>query len=116
KTPKWWIWYSWICPVAWTVYGLIVSQFGDITDLIEVDGKQPGKQLNQYLDEYFGYNNDFMGAIAVVLIGFTFFFAIIFAFGIKLLNFQHRYNHQNVCGLLLHSHWQSDHKDRLILK
>ncbi|KAH9312920.1 hypothetical protein KI387_027955 [Taxus chinensis] len=92
KTPKWWIWYSWICPVAWTVYGLIVSQFGDITDLIEVDGKQPGKQLNQYLDEYFGYNNDFMGAIAVVLIGFTFFFAIIFAFGIKLLNFQHRKN------------------------
>ncbi|KAH9312808.1 hypothetical protein KI387_027843 [Taxus chinensis] len=53
KIPKWWIWYYWICPVAWTVYGLIVSQYGDITDLIEVDGKKPGMPLNQYLEEYF---------------------------------------------------------------
>ncbi|KAI3455483.1 hypothetical protein Pfo_012146 [Paulownia fortunei] len=38
KIPKWWIWYYWICPVAWTVYGLIVSQYGDIEDKIRVPG------------------------------------------------------------------------------
>ncbi|KAE8684728.1 ABC transporter G family member 29 [Hibiscus syriacus] len=30
RIPKWWIWYYWICPLAWTVYGLILSQYGDI--------------------------------------------------------------------------------------
>ncbi|KAF2323469.1 hypothetical protein GH714_035626 [Hevea brasiliensis] len=32
RIPKWWIWYYWICPVAWTVYGLIVSQYRDAED------------------------------------------------------------------------------------
>ncbi|KAE8679805.1 Pleiotropic drug resistance protein 12 [Hibiscus syriacus] len=30
RIPKWWIWYYWICPMAWTVYGLILSQYGDV--------------------------------------------------------------------------------------
>ncbi|KAF5941811.1 hypothetical protein HYC85_019453 [Camellia sinensis] len=38
KIPKWWIWYYWICQLAWTVYGLIVSQYGDVTDPITVPG------------------------------------------------------------------------------
>ncbi|XP_057840627.2 ABC transporter G family member 35-like isoform X2 [Cryptomeria japonica] len=90
KIPPWWVWYYWICPLAWTVYGLIVSQYGDITDLIEVDGKKQGEPLNKYLADYFGFDNDFLSTIAVVLVGFTFFFAFIFAFCIKVLNFQHR--------------------------
>ncbi|GLJ08416.1 hypothetical protein SUGI_0088300 [Cryptomeria japonica] len=90
KLPKWWVWYYWVCPIAWTVYGLIISQYGDITQLIEVDGKKTGTPLNEYLADYFGYNNDFMGAVAAVLLGFTFFFAFIFAYCIEVLNFQHR--------------------------
>ncbi|XP_057840632.2 ABC transporter G family member 29-like [Cryptomeria japonica] len=90
KLPKWWVWYYWICPVSWTIYGLIISQYGDITELIEVDGKKTGTPLNQYLADYYGFDNDFMGVVAVVLLGFTFFFAFMFAFCIKVLNFQHR--------------------------
>jgi hypothetical protein len=30
KVPIWWRWYCWICPEAWTLYGLVVSQFGDV--------------------------------------------------------------------------------------
>ncbi|KAL9680966.1 hypothetical protein QQ045_012747 [Rhodiola kirilowii] len=41
RIPKWWIWYYWICPVAWTVYGLIVTQYGDIEDTIKVPGIEP---------------------------------------------------------------------------
>ncbi|KAH9312921.1 hypothetical protein KI387_027956 [Taxus chinensis] len=67
KIPKWWIWYYWICPVAWSVYGLIISQYGDVTHLIEVDGKKPGQPLNQYLEEYFGFDKDFMAPVALVL-------------------------------------------------
>ncbi|KAF5932025.1 hypothetical protein HYC85_028196 [Camellia sinensis] len=38
KIPKWWMWYYWICSVAWTVYGLIASQYGDVTDPLQFLG------------------------------------------------------------------------------
>ncbi|MQL00608.1 hypothetical protein EI005_25720, partial [Escherichia coli] len=34
KIPIWWRWYYWACPVAWTIYGLVASQFGDIDDFM----------------------------------------------------------------------------------
>ncbi|PKA46824.1 Pleiotropic drug resistance protein 12 [Apostasia shenzhenica] len=89
KIPKWWIWYYWICPVAWTVYGLITTQYGDLNDMIRVPGQ--GKQpIKTYVEEHFGYHTDFMGAVAVVLVGFCIFFAFTFAFCIRTLNFQQR--------------------------
>ncbi|KAF3328503.1 pleiotropic drug resistance protein 1-like protein [Carex littledalei] len=35
RLPKWWRWYFWACPVSWTLYGLTVSQFGDIDDIMD---------------------------------------------------------------------------------
>ncbi|VVA97860.1 unnamed protein product [Arabis nemorensis] len=32
KIPKWYYWICPDCPVAWTIYGLIVSQYGDMED------------------------------------------------------------------------------------
>ncbi|GLJ08411.1 hypothetical protein SUGI_0088210 [Cryptomeria japonica] len=89
KIPKWWIWYYWICPVAWTVYGLIITQYGDITNPIMVNGKET-MPLNKFVEEYFGYSNEYLWPAAVVLIGFGVFFAIMFGMGIKVLNFQKR--------------------------
>lgn len=90
RIPKWWIWYYWICPVAWTVYGLIVSQYGDVTDTIRVPGVSPDPSIKSYIQTNFGYDPDFMGPVAVVLVGFTVFFAFMFAYCIKTLNFQTR--------------------------
>ncbi|KFK38987.1 hypothetical protein AALP_AA3G185300 [Arabis alpina] len=90
RIPKWWIWYYWICPVAWTVYGLIVSQYGDVVDTIKVPGMTEDPTIKWYIENHFGYDPNFMGQIAAVLVGFTCFFAFMFAFGIKMLNFQHR--------------------------
>jgi hypothetical protein len=56
--------------VAWTVYGLIVSQYGDVEDFIKVPG-QPDKQVRTFIKDYFGYDPDFMGVVAGVLAGFT---------------------------------------------
>ncbi|XP_077218109.1 ABC transporter G family member 42-like [Tasmannia lanceolata] len=89
KIPKWWIWYYWICPVAWTVYGLIVSQYGDLNDKINVPGEKE-QTVKFYVENHFGYRSDFMGPVAVVLVGFTAFFAFMFAYCIKVLNFQQR--------------------------
>ncbi|CAN6441255.1 unnamed protein product [Victoria cruziana] len=89
RIPKWWIWYYWICPVAWTVYGLIASQYGDLEDTIDVVGE--GRQtIKFHIRKRYGYESDFMGPVAAVLVGFTAFFAFVYAYCIKKLNFQMR--------------------------
>lgn len=90
RIPKWWVWYYWICPVAWTVYGLIISQYGDLTSMITVTGTTQRVPVKQYVQSHFGYDPDFMAPVAIVLLAFTVFFAFMFAYCIKSLNFQTR--------------------------
>ncbi|CAI9114209.1 OLC1v1014873C1 [Oldenlandia corymbosa var. corymbosa] len=90
KIPLWWIWYYWICPVAWSTYGIIVSQYGDVKDTIEVPGMSERPSIKDYIKHEFGYDSDFMGPVAVVLIGYAAFFALMYSFCISKLNFQTR--------------------------
>ncbi|KAE8664723.1 Pleiotropic drug resistance protein 12 [Hibiscus syriacus] len=90
RIPKWWIWYYWICPMAWTVYGLILSQYGDVEDTIKAPGVVPDPSVKSYIKDQYGYESNFMGPIAGVLIGFAAFFAFMFAYCISKLNFQTR--------------------------
>ena len=82
----WWRWYYWACPVAWSLYGLVTSQFGDIEDTL----LDSNVTVKQYLDDYFGFKHDFLGVVAVVIVGFTVLFLFIFAFAVKAFNFQRR--------------------------
>ncbi|KAL6560039.1 Pleiotropic drug resistance protein 2 [Orobanche gracilis] len=87
--PIWWRWYYWACPVAWTIYGLLTSQVGDRMDPVQVPGRDD-IPLRDYLDSFLGFEYDFLGAIAVGHVGWTILFTLVFAFGIKFLNFQKR--------------------------
>ncbi|KAJ1691234.1 hypothetical protein LUZ63_015389 [Rhynchospora breviuscula] len=86
RIPVWWRWYSWACPVAWTLYGLVASQFGDITTMMEDDGEQ----VQDFVRRFFGFRHDFLGYVAAAVVGFTVLFAFVFAFSIKVFNFQRR--------------------------
>jgi ABC-type multidrug transport system permease subunit len=89
KIPIWWRWYSWICPVAWTLYGLVTSQFGDLHH--PLDGTAtPGQTVAQYITEYFGFHHDFLWVVAVVHVAFAVMFAFLFSFAIMKFNFQKR--------------------------
>ncbi|CAA2949075.1 ABC transporter G family member 36-like [Olea europaea subsp. europaea] len=88
--PKWWVWYYWICPVAWTVYGLIIGQYGDVEETIKVPGMSFEPMIKNYIQDHFGYDPNFKGPVAAVLVGFTVFFAFLYAHCIKKLNFQMR--------------------------
>nr|DAD38857.1 TPA_asm: hypothetical protein HUJ06_013179 [Nelumbo nucifera] len=44
----WWRWYYWIFPVAWTLYGLVASQFGDIQDKLETDQRVEDTSSKKY--------------------------------------------------------------------
>ncbi|XP_062089780.1 pleiotropic drug resistance protein 1-like isoform X2 [Humulus lupulus] len=87
RIPIWWRWYYWACPIAWTLYGLLVSQFGDVEDVINAE---TGQTVKEYLRSYFGFRHDFLGVVAFVNVLFALLFGTIFAFSIKFLNFQKR--------------------------
>ncbi|VAI90451.1 unnamed protein product [Triticum turgidum subsp. durum] len=84
--PVWWRWYSWACPVSWTLYGLVASQFGDLTEPLQ----DTGEPINAFLKSFFGFRHEFLGVVAVVTAGFAIFFAVAFGLSIKVLNFQRR--------------------------
>ncbi|CAD5166539.1 unnamed protein product [Musa acuminata subsp. malaccensis] len=86
KIPVWWRWYYWACPVAWTLYGLAASQFGDI-ETVMTDKNLP---VSEFLRSYFGFKHSFLGVVAAVVVAFPLMFAFLFAFSIKMLNFQKR--------------------------
>ncbi|XP_052486364.1 pleiotropic drug resistance protein 1 isoform X1 [Gossypium raimondii] len=85
--PIWWRWYYWICPVSWTLYGLVVSQFGDITHMLE-DGNN--ETVEQYLRNFYDFRHDYLGLVAAVIVSFAVLFGAIFTVSIKMFNFQRR--------------------------
>ncbi|XP_065866305.1 pleiotropic drug resistance protein 1-like [Euphorbia lathyris] len=86
RMPVWWRWYYWACPVSWTLYGLIGSQFGDIKDTFEDSSQSVG----DFVREYYGIKHDFLGVVAAVILGITVLFATIFGVSIRSFNFQNR--------------------------
>jgi hypothetical protein len=71
------------------MYGLIVTQYGDLEDPIIVPGESKHK-ISYYVTHHFGYHKDFMPAVAPVLVLFAIFLALMYAVCIKRLNFQQR--------------------------
>ncbi|KAM3267327.1 hypothetical protein P3S67_032499 [Capsicum chacoense] len=85
RIPIWWRWYYWGCPVAWTLYGLLVSQFGDVQTKLSDD-----ETVEQFLRRYFGFKHEFLGVVAAVTVAYAVVFAFTFALGIQVFNFQRR--------------------------
>ncbi|CAI0420438.1 unnamed protein product [Linum tenue] len=85
RMPVWWRWYAWASPVAWTLYGLVDSQYGDVETRLDT-----GDRVTDFVRGYFGFRHDFLGVVAAVVAGFAALFAFIFAFSIKFFHFQRR--------------------------
>ncbi|RWW22354.1 hypothetical protein GW17_00013457 [Ensete ventricosum] len=86
--PVWWLWFYYICPVAWTLRGVITSQLGDVETRIVGPGFDG--TVKQYLEESLGYGSGMLGITVVVLIAFSLFFFTAYATSIKVLNYQRR--------------------------
>ncbi|KAL4298277.1 hypothetical protein GQ457_12G024710 [Hibiscus cannabinus] len=85
RIPVWWRWYYWFCPVSWSLYGLIASQYADIKDTFD-----SGETVEHFVRSYFDFKEEFVGVVAVVVVGICVLFGFIFAFSIKAFNFQKR--------------------------
>lgn len=87
--PVWWLWFYYICPVAWTLRGVITSQLGDVETRIVGPGFDG--TVKQYLEESLGYGPGMLSVTAVVLIAFSLVFFTAYATSIKVLNYQRRW-------------------------
>lgn len=89
RIPLWWGWYYWANPVAWSLYGLLTSQYGGDDNLVKLSNGS-SQAIRVVLKDVFGYRHDFLCVAATMVPGFCIFFAFIFAFAIKSFNFQRR--------------------------
>ncbi|CAD6336212.1 unnamed protein product [Miscanthus lutarioriparius] len=76
KIPIWWRWYYWLCPVAWSLYGMVVSQYGD--------------DVANFVRDYLGFDHSFLGVVAAGVVAFGLLFALLFGVAIMKLNFQRK--------------------------
>jgi len=67
------------------LYGLVASQFGDLQTPLTNN-----ENVEQFLGRYFGFEHDFLGVVAAVIVAWPVVFAFLFAFAIKAFNFQKR--------------------------
>ncbi|WVZ10429.1 hypothetical protein V8G54_014959 [Vigna mungo] len=89
KIPKWWVWCYWICPTAWSLNGLLTSQYGDLEEKkVTVFGKR--QSVGSFLHDYYGFRHDRLSIVAVVLIAYPIVYASLFAYFIKKMNYQKR--------------------------
>ncbi|CAM6086642.1 unnamed protein product [Calypogeia fissa] len=88
--PVWWKWGYWLDPLAYIIYGTLVSQFGDLDDVYTV--AQDGSQMTvkQLLRKSYGYKHSFLWFVAWMSIMFPIIFAVVFVVCIKFLNYQQR--------------------------
>ncbi|CAL5440389.1 unnamed protein product [Camellia sinensis] len=85
RIPVWWRWCYYICPVAWTLYGLVASQFGDIQGTLDTS-----ETVEEFARNYFDFKHDFVGYVAIIIAGIAILFGFIFAYSIRVFNFQKR--------------------------
>ncbi|KAG8495615.1 hypothetical protein CXB51_013299 [Gossypium anomalum] len=90
RIPIWWRWYYWANPIAWSLYGLVVSQYADDERAVKLSDGVHSMATSQLLEQVFGYRHDFLVIAAVMVAFFVIFFGVIFAFAIKAFNFQRR--------------------------
>ncbi|XAR49749.1 hypothetical protein NMG60_11033040 [Bertholletia excelsa] len=86
--PKWWIWCYWISPTSWSLTGIFTSQYGNINQEMTAFGNI--KTISSFLQDYFGYQQDRLWVVGVVLATLPLLFASLFAFFTEKLNFQRR--------------------------
>ncbi|XP_074574933.1 ABC transporter G family member 51-like [Curcuma longa] len=88
RLPGWWLWFYYLCPVAWTLRGVITSQLGDVETMVVGPGFEG--TVKEYLQEYLGFGPGMTGISAAVLVAFSLLFFTVYALSIKILNYQRR--------------------------
>ncbi|KAG2441719.1 hypothetical protein HXX76_003334 [Chlamydomonas incerta] len=86
----WWIGAYYVNPATYTIYGVVVTQLGDLYDEYIQVGPGVVMSIPQFIDETFDYKYSFRGWLVLILFGFVLGFRMIACLGLSFLNFQKR--------------------------
>ena len=87
--PKWYAWYYYINPFAYSLQGIVLSQLGDVEDQVALpDGTTVS--VRDALAAVFGYHYSFLGYNVLIMIGFCAAFAIAGLVCLQTLNLKSR--------------------------
>ncbi|KAK9788281.1 hypothetical protein WJX73_004447 [Symbiochloris irregularis] len=87
--PGWYLWGYYLNPVTWTLYGLVVSNVGDLDNTVSLSSGGE-KNFKAFLYDTFQYKHDMVGYVVLIMFGFVAVFWCLGAFAFKKLNFQKR--------------------------
>ncbi|KAK9141567.1 hypothetical protein Syun_010967 [Stephania yunnanensis] len=90
RIPIWWRWYYWMNPIAWSLYGLMTSQYGNVEEPVKLFNGVRSLPLKEFIRHEYGYEHEVLPFAGVVVVAFSVLFALIFAFAIRTFNFQRR--------------------------
>ena len=90
QTIPWWVRWIWYTdPMAWGLYGIIITQMGDLTDSFQLtDGTSI--TITKYLADTFGYHYAFRWPVVGLLLGFTAIFLFGAVASLRAFNFLNR--------------------------
>ena len=77
-------------PVAWSLYGLVVSNLGDEDNSMVAITAGGQLTVPDFLRSRFGYRHEWEGWVVIVLAAFTLIFWGVGAYAFKKYNFQQR--------------------------
>eukprot|EP00850_Spirogloea_muscicola_P010335 SM000060S19667 [mRNA] locus=s60:404941:415471:- [translate_table: standard] len=86
--PGWWVWFYYINPLAWVLYGMITSQLGNVKSILYLD--DGNKEVRQYIRDYFGFHYSLVWLPAIILAAASVIICLITAQAIRKFNFQKR--------------------------
>lgn len=86
----WRYWVPWANPVAWSIYGLSVSQLGNVNDVYVVNFTGQTVTVSEFLAQRFNWHYYMVGPIVAILVGFTALFSAITVLSLKFINYQRR--------------------------
>lgn len=73
RMPKWYAWYYYADPFAYALQGIVLSQLGDVSTLLNLpDGGSVS--VKDALALTFGYHYDFLGYTVLIMIVFSLVF------------------------------------------
>ena len=61
KADGWWLWVYYLVPTAWSLYGLVTSQYGDYDQHTVTNENGVVQTVPEYLVSHFNFHHDFLG-------------------------------------------------------
>ena len=87
--PKYYSWYYYLNPFAYSLQGIVLSQLGDVDDLVALpDGGYVS--VRDALTQVFGYQYSFLGFNILIMIAFSLIFIVSGLIALHKLRFENR--------------------------